>query len=116
MNSFQQRCSKAIGEVVSRRLLRIALEEYPATQPADGADDADAMFLRGDLIHGDRHYKIYVYPDGAGTNVGCNWYVLEAQDYETEDTLIQTFCKFLDTCLGGIHPVAALEAVQEARR
>jgi hypothetical protein len=116
VNSFQQRCSKSIGEVVSRHLLRIALEEYPATQPADGVEGADAMFLRGDLIHGERHYKIYVYPEGAGANVGCNWYVLQAQDYETEEALIQTFCEFLGKCLDGSHPVTALEAVQASRR
>ena len=57
--------------------------------------------------------KVFYDADGAGANVGRNWYVLESQDYPSLDALIETFCDFLRHCLAGHHPLNALE---EARR
>lgn len=106
MNVFQRECRDRIERVLARHDLILGFTKQPATDPAaDGA----VMFLRGDLAHGGRHYKLFVYADGAGANVGHNWYVLQSQDYPTTDALIETFCTFLDGCLEGQHPVTALQ-------
>ena len=110
MNAFQRQCSEAIGRVLAAHDLAVAFVSHA---PAEPAEDNAALFLRADLVHGDRHYKVCVYPDGAGANIGSNWYVLEAQQHPTSEALIRTFCDFLAGCFRGLHPVAALE---EARR
>lgn len=110
MNAFQRQCSEAIGRVLSAHEVAVAFVSYP---PAEPAEDNAALFLRADLVQGGRHYKLCVYPDGAGANIGCNWYVLEAQQYPSAEALIRTFCDFLAGCFQGLHPVTALE---EARR
>ena len=111
MNAFQKRCSQAIGRTLSRHDMKLHFVEQPATAPSD---DGAAMFLRGDLVHESRHYKIFVYSDGAGANVGHNWYVLQPRDCPSPDDLIETFCRFIDKCLEGQHPVAALKGARHS--
>ena len=102
MNAFQRECRDRIERVLAKHDLILGFTKQPA-------EDGAVLFLRGDVAHGGRHYKLFVYTDGAGANVGHNWYVLESQDYPTADALIETFCSFLDGCLEGQHPVTALQ-------
>jgi hypothetical protein len=87
LTKFQQECQERVRELLS---------QHGHSSDFEVVKGREEEYLFLDFVDAGREIGVYIYEDEAGFSVGKDWYISEAQDFDSHNDLIVNFLRKLE--------------------